>query len=184
MFSGGLGFSSIPLSGWRSKHRPRELDAFDELNPKPAKSKSSPKPQNRAQSLLRRSKSVYAGVISHRPTPSPQTADGHVHTRRISGGQQSRWAGTSQSDSKSIISDDRHESRTHRAERGRLRACVTDDEEKAMMVMECPEEHLDRTLAKGPDIYEMDRAAWKGPRDCMRRVASCSLRWRGTHRRS
>ncbi|KAJ5743201.1 hypothetical protein N7533_010303 [Penicillium manginii] len=144
MFIGGLGLS-IPLSGWRSKQRPREMDAFDELLPKiPTKT------QKRAPSLIQLSKSVYLGVISHRSTNTRH----NVRSRRENRGQQSPWdSRTNQSDQQCLISDSRHESRLPRAERGRLLARVTDDEGKAMSVAETPEKHRDPSLSNGPGHY-------------------------------
>ncbi|KAJ5378503.1 hypothetical protein N7509_011622 [Penicillium cosmopolitanum] len=173
MFTGGLGLSAIPLSGWRSKQRPREMDAFDELSPKHAET------QKRTPTLIRLSKSVYLGVISHRSTSSrPTNARQNVRSRRKNMGQQSPWdPRTNQSDQQCLISDSRHESRMPRAEHGRLLVRVT-DEEKAMSVTETPEKHRDRSLTNGPGHCHTAQTRLKAPGKRLYRAASRNLRWR------
>lgn len=109
MFAGGLGLSAIPLSGWRSKHRPREIDAFDDLGPrKPVET------QNRSRAIIRLSQSIYSNVMNPRaimPKANTNTNRQHVRSRRRNKYQQSPWdPSTNQSDQQSLISDNRHES--------------------------------------------------------------------------
>ncbi|KAJ5994790.1 hypothetical protein N7481_001767 [Penicillium waksmanii] len=177
MFTGGLSLAAIPLSGWRSKQRPREIDAFDELVPKHTET------QKRTPTLIRLSKSVYLGVISHRSTRSrPTNARQNVRSRQKNMGQQSPWdPRTNQSDQQCLISDSRHESRMpleDASSRPWAPSSPCNGRGKAMSVVENPEKHRDRSLTNRPGHCQITQTRSKAPGKRLYRAASCSLRWR------
>ncbi|OQE17617.1 hypothetical protein PENSTE_c020G02304 [Penicillium steckii] len=124
MFSGGLGLPIIPLSGWRSKQKPREMDAFEEYGPQ-----LHAKARKREPAIIRLSRTMYAGVTSHRSTTTSSRSNNvrlTVRNRRKTRDQQSPWDPRgSQSDQECLIPDDQHAYEMHRTERGRLLARVT-----------------------------------------------------------
>ena len=123
MFSGGLGLPVIPISGWRSKQRPREMNAFEEHDPQhPSKTRK------RVPAIFRLSRTMYAGVTTHRPTTSSRSNNIRltVRNRRKNRDQQSPWDPRAiQSDQEYLIPDDQHAYGMHQPECGRLLARVT-----------------------------------------------------------
>ena len=123
MFSGGLGLPIIPLSGWRSKHRPREMDAFEEHGPQ-----LHAKTRKLEPAIIRLSRAMYTGVASHRSTTTSSRSNNirlTVRSRRKTRDQQSPWDPRgSRSDQDCLIPDDQHAYEMHRTERGRLLARV------------------------------------------------------------